>query len=125
EADAAQARRARVFHHEKIAGAATPVAGPRVVQGLDHDQVRSAARFIRETLPLAFGKLARNPMGPVQLLDLGAPAPAEAQRLSLRRPRDVVRLAREQALRACPGPERFHALRDARQICLNGTLEAI
>jgi hypothetical protein len=43
EADATQACRARIFHHQQITGAAAPVAGPFALQWLDHHQIRGTA----------------------------------------------------------------------------------
>src|ERR1700680_2436505 len=43
ETDAPQARRPRTLHQEKITGAAAPVARPRIVQWLDHHQLRRTA----------------------------------------------------------------------------------
>src|SRR5229473_1902298 len=124
ETDAAQARRPGFFHDEKIAGAAAAVAGPLGVQRQDHHQVRRTARLLRQALPPLLGKPGRNPMGAIELLDRGVAAAAEAQRLPLRRARDIVRLARGQPLCDRPGSKQLHGLRYARRMGLERLLEA-
>ena len=93
EACASQACRARAFHDEKIPRSAASVAFPGIAQWLDDQKLGPAARSLHQTLLLLLRKLARNPMGAVELLDRRTPALAEAQRLPRRRPRDVGRLA--------------------------------
>ena len=58
ETGASQARRAGVFHDEKITRSAAAVAFPGIVQWLDHHKLGRAARPLRQTLPLFLGKLA-------------------------------------------------------------------
>lgn len=45
ETNTAQARRAPIFHHQEIAGAAAPVALPVRVQWLDHHQIGARLAF--------------------------------------------------------------------------------
>src|SRR5262249_33813068 len=65
EPDAAQAGRPRLLHHEKIAGAAAAVARPVAVQRLDDHKLGRAARRLDQPLPLLFGQLLRDPVGPI------------------------------------------------------------
>src|SRR5215467_2730164 len=93
EAGASQACRAGTFHDKQIARSAASVAFPGIAQWLDDQKLGPTARSLHQTLLPLLRKLARNPMGAVQLLDRRTPALAEAQRLPQRRPRDVGRLA--------------------------------
>src|SRR5882724_4932828 len=65
EANAAKACRARILHHQQIAGAAAPMASPLRVQWLDDHQFRGTACLFRQALTLLLGKLRRHPMCPV------------------------------------------------------------
>src|SRR5271166_2001483 len=105
EADAAQARRTGILHHQEIAAAAAPMALPLPVQGLDNHEFRRSACLLRKALALFLGKLRRHPLRAIRRLDCGVSASAEAQRLAARRPRDIVRRACEQPFRGRPGPE--------------------
>ncbi len=56
EAAAAQAGRAGIFHDQEIAIAATAMAFPFSVQGLNNDQVRGTGCLFRQPLALPLGQ---------------------------------------------------------------------